>query len=146
VQAERALNTGKVMSDASTVTLKPFQDVLRQLEARLTQPTDAGRKPGRCSPGKKRKCNLVGTSNKKKEKLLSTGTKLRRYNSYISLIINIYTYCQHTFVLGQRTEDRNFEGMKQNRRICNFDFPPLRTAPSRPFINACFPGKPARGY
>jgi hypothetical protein len=32
------LDAGKAMSDASTVTLKSFQDVLRQLEARPTQP------------------------------------------------------------------------------------------------------------
>ncbi|MGZ8096248.1 MAG: hypothetical protein ACXWUD_08380 [Methylosarcina sp.] len=37
-QAEQALDAGKAMSDASTVTLKSFQDVLRQLETRPTQP------------------------------------------------------------------------------------------------------------
>jgi hypothetical protein len=37
-QTEKALVAGKVMSDASTVTLKAFQDVVRQLQARPPRP------------------------------------------------------------------------------------------------------------
>ncbi len=37
-QAERALDAGKQMSDASNATLKSFQDVLRQLQARSSDP------------------------------------------------------------------------------------------------------------
>jgi hypothetical protein len=37
-QTEKALSAGKLMSDASTATLKSFQDVLRQLEASPSNP------------------------------------------------------------------------------------------------------------
>lgn len=37
-QAEKALDAGKLMSEASTVTLKSFQDVLRQLQASPSNP------------------------------------------------------------------------------------------------------------
>ncbi len=37
-QTEKALNAGKQMSDASTTTLKSFQDVLRQLQASPSNP------------------------------------------------------------------------------------------------------------
>ena len=37
-QTEKALDAGKLMSDASTITLKSFQDVLRQLQASPSNP------------------------------------------------------------------------------------------------------------
>jgi hypothetical protein len=37
-QTEKALNAGKLMSDASTATLKSFQEVLRQLQASSSNP------------------------------------------------------------------------------------------------------------
>lgn len=37
-QTEKALNAGKQMSDASTATLKTFQDVVRQLQSRPSDP------------------------------------------------------------------------------------------------------------
>jgi hypothetical protein len=37
-QTEKALNAGKLMSDASSATLKSYQDVLRQLDARPSKP------------------------------------------------------------------------------------------------------------